>query len=275
MQGNQDMTFDSEQVAANAPRTTAAGLDAWLSGAHAEPQQTDAMQVEDVRIEDGMPELAAAMPEPPAALSQPDAVEPVEVGPVNAAEVLALALATGTFSSPRKLVGPDGAELVVDPEQNSYHFESTSLKPLAALLEQPAAAWTPIYSEALKAARLANPAQPLGRLRWYAGLVATPGILGRKLIRSERYKLSRWPETEREFPKHFRLAKEMVKDFATVDEIVAASGMPYEDVVDYFNACFADGRLEVPPKAQEGDTAHQGSRRERLMARLNKPLFAR
>lgn len=269
MQGNQDMTFDSEQVAATTPRTTAAGLEAWLSGAHAEPTPADA-QADDVRIEDGMPELAA-IPEPPAR----EAAEPTEVGPVNAAEALALALATGTFSSPRKLVGPDGAELVVDPEQNTYHFESTSLKPLAALLEQPASAWTPIYSEALKAARLANPGQPLGRLRWYAGLVATPGILGRKLLRSERYKLSRWPETEREFPKHFRLAKEMVKDFATVDEIAAASGVPHEEVVDYFNACFADGRLEVPAKAQEGDAAQQASRRGRLMARLNKPLFAR
>jgi hypothetical protein len=274
MQGNQDMTFDSEQVAANAPRTTAAGLDAWLSGVHADAPQVEAMQVGDVQIDDGMPELAE-VPEPIAGLAQPEAIEPIEVGPVNAAEALALALATGTFSSPRKLVGPDGAELVVDPEQNAYHFESTSLKPLAVLLEQPASAWTPIYSEALKAARVANPAQPLGRLRWYAGLIATPGILGRKLIRSERYKLSRWPETEREFPKHFRLAKEMVKDFATVDAIVAASGMSHEEVVDYFNACFADGRLEAPPRVQENDASPQGSRRERLMARLNKPLFAR
>ena len=274
MQGNEDMTLDSEQVAANAPRTTAAGLEAWLSGVHAEAPQAEAMQL-DVQIEEGMPELAdlPEAPEPP----QPEIAEPVEVevGPVNAAEALALAFAQGTFSSPRKLVGPDGAELVVDPEQNAYHFESTSLKPLAVLLEQPASAWTPIYSDALKAARLANPAQPLGRLRWYAGLIATPGILGRKLLRSERYKLTRWPETEREFPKHFRLAKEMVKDYATVDEIAAASGMPHEDVVDYFNACFADGRLETPPKVQEGDAAQQGSRRERLMARLNKPLFAR
>jgi len=67
----------------------------------------------------------------------------------------------------------------------------------------------------------------------------------------------------------------MVKDFATVDEIAAASGMPHEEVVDYFNACFADGRLETPPKVEEGNAAQQGSRRERLMARLNKPLFAR
>ena len=58
MQGDQQMTFDSEQVAANAPRTTAAGLEAWLSGAHADTPQAEAMQVEDLQIEDGMPELA-------------------------------------------------------------------------------------------------------------------------------------------------------------------------------------------------------------------------
>ena len=262
MQGNQDMTFDSEQSAASAPRTTAAGLEAWLAGAHA----SDALQVEDVV----QPELATA--------PEPVQVEPpgaVEVGPVNAAEALALALVQGTFSSPRKLVGPDGAELVVDPEKNVYHFEATSLKPLAVLLQQPASAWTPIYSEALNAARAVNPAQPLSRLRWYAGLIATPGILGRKLNRSERYKLSRWPETEREYPRHFRLAKEMVKDYATVDEIVATLGMPYEEVVDYFNASFADGRLEALSNPEDGEAAPRGSRRERLMARLNKPLFVR
>jgi len=260
MQGNQDMTFDSEQATAIAPRTTALGLEAWLSGAHADDSQ----------IGDIQPKIAE-LPGPAVAETR----EPADVGPVNAAEALALALAEGTLSSPRKLVGPDGAELLIDPEKNAYHFEATSLKPLAALLEQPASAWTPVYSEALKAARIANPAQPLGRLRWYAGLIATPGILGRKLSRSERYKLTRWPETEREYPKHFRLAKEMVKDYATVDEIVATLGMPYEEVVDYVNASFADGRLEALSNPEDGETAPRGSRRERLMARLNKPLFVR
>ena len=259
MQGDQEMTFDSESALSAAPRTTAVGLEAWLSGAHAE----------DLKIED-IPSAIIEAPEP----VQVEAAE-VEVGPVNAAEALALALVQGTFSSPRKLVGSDGAELVVDPEKDVYHFEATALKPLTALLQQPASAWTPIYSEALNAARAANPAQPLGRLRWYAGFIATPGILGRKLNRSERYKLTRWPETEREYPKHFRLAKEMVKGYATVDEIVAASGMTYEEVVDYMNGSFADGRLQAAAKAEGGDIAPRASRRERLIARLNKPLFAR
>lgn len=258
MQGNHDVTLDSEQVASPSPRTTAAGLEAWLSGVHA-----------DVPHDESRPEIVNT-PEPlPVAESGP-----VEIGPVNAAEALALDLARNTFSSARKLIGPDGAELVVDSERNRYYFESTSLKPLTALLQQPASAWAPIYSEALKAARAANTAQALDRLRWYAGLIATPGILSRKLSRSQRYKLACWPETEREFPKHFRIAKAMLKEPATVDEIVTALGMPYEEVVDYINASFAGGRLAAPATDQGGETA-QGSRRIGLIALLNKPLFAR
>ncbi|HEX5354465.1 MAG TPA: hypothetical protein VFW60_10320 [Rhodanobacteraceae bacterium] len=257
MQGDHDMTLDSEQAVLSSPRSTAAGLDAWLAGPHIEDVQSGDAQTPEPGFF-AVPQLA-------------------EAGPVNAAEALALALVQGTFSSPRKLTGPDGAELCVDPERNAYYFESTSLKPLAALLQQPASSWTPVYSEAIKAARTANPAQPLERLRWYAGLIATPGILGRTLNHAERYKLSRWPETEREFPKHFRIAKEMLKQPATADEIVAASGMAYEEVVDYINASFAGGRLETASVAQ-GSNAAQGaprSRRERLIARLNKPLFVR
>ncbi|MGH8234582.1 MAG: hypothetical protein ACREPU_10380 [Rhodanobacteraceae bacterium] len=257
MQGNHDMTLNSETAISSSPRTTAAGLETWLSDDTANKAHDG---IEATLIEHSTPEADEG---------------PEEIGPVNAAEALALSLALGTFSSPRKLTGPDGAELVVDPEQGVYHFESTSLKPLSALLEQPAFAWTPIYSEALKAARAANPAQPLERLRWYAGLIATPGILSRKLSRAGRYKLSRWPETEREFAKHFRIAKEMLKNAATADEIVAASGMPYEDVVDYINASHAGGRLEATSVKQSSDDAPVSSRRERLMARLNKPLFVR
>lgn len=280
MQGTQDMTLDSEQSIATSSRTTAAGLEAWLSGAHTEEvalaDTTADSRPQPVEIE--AKASIAAVAEPIAAtVAEPMAEvmpQPVEAIPVNAAEALAWSLAQGTFSSARKLVGPDGAELVVDPEKNAYHFESTSLKPLAALLEQPASAWTPIYSEAMKTARAANPAQPLERLRWYAGLIATPGILNRKLSREERYKLSRWPETEREFPKHFRIAKEMVKEAATVDAIAASAGVTYEEVVDYVNASYASGRLEAASAANAVE-APAPSRRKRLLARLNKPLFAR
>lgn len=259
MQGQQDMTLDPMQDPASAPRTTAAGLEAWLSGVYAEPTPA-------ASAPKSAPAVTSPAPTPTVAATSVE-----EIGPVNLAEAIAL----GRVTSARKLTGPDGAELIIDPENKAYHFESTSLKPLATILQQPADHWEPVYSEALKAARVANPAQPLERLRWYAGLVATPGILGRKLSRNEHYKLAGWPETEREFPKHFRIAKELSKEPATADEVATASGMPYEDVVDYMNASHAAGRLDAasaPPAAESSQaTSHKG----RLMSRLNRPLFAR
>lgn len=258
MQGHHDMTLDTEAGNASSLRTTAAGLEAWLSGVHGEP--SDAMPA---------PGVADAAPEPaPAAAPAPQA-EP-EIGPVNAAEAFALGMAT----TARKLTGPDGATLVIDPERRAYHFESTALKPLQAILEQSAKQWEPVYAEGLAAARAAHPAQPLERLLWFAGLIATPGILGRKLSRSGHYKLTGWPETEREFPKHFRIAKALLKAPATVDEIAADSGMPYEDVVDYVNASHAAGRLATEAVASAAP-APARSRGSRLMSALNKPLFAR
>ncbi|HEX5961644.1 MAG TPA: hypothetical protein VFY97_10430 [Rhodanobacteraceae bacterium] len=249
------MTLDSERGFASGTRTTAAGLEAWLSGAHAGSAE----------------DTSAPVKAPEAVVPMEPLAEPGVIGPVNAAEALALGMAT----TPRKLTGPDGAELIIDPEHNAYHFESTLLKPLLAILQQPPKRWEPVYSEALNAARAADPAQPLERLHWFAGLVATPGILGRRLDRGERYKLTGWPETEREFPKHFRIAKAMLKEAATVDEIAAASGMPYEDVVDYMNASHAAGRLEAASAGRETAAAPTASRRGRIMATLNKPLFAR
>jgi hypothetical protein len=241
MQGIDNMTLESKS--ADSPRTTAAGLETWLTGMDNAPGT-----IVDI----------------------PAAAEPIApIGPVNAAEAIVL----GTLPSARKLVGIDGAELVVDPEMNAYYFESTLLKPLESLLQQPTTNWTPVYSEALKSVRAAQAAQPLERLRWIAGLVATPGILGRRLVSGARYKLARWPETEREFPRHFRIAKAMSKDPATIEEIATTSGTSLEEVTDYVNACHAAGRLDdthsssqavpVPPPAE---TRTKG----RLMA-----LFAR
>jgi hypothetical protein len=265
MHGTQDMTFDSERTDAATPRTTAAGLEAWLSGVHADATTTPQHEAE-------------ALPE---SVSEPVVIEEIveEVGPVNAAEALAL----GTITHASKLVGPDGAELIVDPERGGYYFESTSLRPLAAILQQPAEKWTPVYSEGMKAVRAANTPQMLERLFWFAGLVATPGILGRRLDRGARYKLARWPETEREFPKHFRIAKAMLKDPATIEDITLASGTTRDEVVDYVNASDAAGRLELGGANASAAAASQpepppatgGARGSALLAKLRRPLSVR
>ncbi len=193
-----------------------------------------------------------------------------EPGPVNVAEALMLEPPATAI----RVTDPDGNQLVVDPERNAYYFASTSLKPMTALLQQSAAALQPVYSAALSAAREGAVTQPLPRLLWFAGLVATPGILARRLGRDERYRLTRWPETEREFPKHFRIAKAMMKDPVTPAKIASAAGVPLEDVIDYINASFAAGRLEAVSELPPVEEA-PAPRRNGLMAMLNKPLFAR
>ncbi len=263
--------FDQDPTTDTAPRTTAAGLEAWLAGTYADPPAP--------RATASLP-VAAPAPDPMPSAPDPtlevelDAEVEAEVGPVNAAEALVL----GTFTNARKLVSADGAELVVDLGLKTYYFESNSLKPLTALLQQRAEHWVPVYTEALNATRAAYSAQPLERLRWYAGLIATPGILTRRLPRDQRYKLRHWPETEREFPRHFRIARTMLKDPATIEEIARASGATHSEVVDYINACHAADRLDASTGPEVGAPApatDPPSRKARLMSRFDPRRLAR
>ena len=76
------------------------------------------------------------------------------------------------------------------------------------------------------------------------------------------YRLTKWPQTEREYPKHFRIATAMMKGPATLDEVAAASGVPREDVADFVNASLASGYAELvlpePPAPEEPPTKPGG-----------------
>jgi hypothetical protein len=256
-------SLDQDMATPDARRTTAAGLEAWLSGTNA-----DTVAPTPVVDADPTPVAAPLSPAPEAPVAA------AEIGPVNAAEALVL----GTFTNARKLLGADGAQLVVDPILKTCYFEGNALKPLAALLEQPADRWIPIYTEALNATRAAYAAHPLERLRWFAGLIATPGILARRLHRGQRYKLRHWLETEREFPRHFRIARAMLKDAADIDQIARTAGVARVEVIDYVNASHAADRLEIDAGPQAVAPTSPGdhpARKGRLMARFDPRRLAR
>src|SRR3546814_850532 len=61
------------------------------------------------------------------------------------------------------------------------------------------------------------------------------------------YKLNKWPQPEREYPLHFRIATAMMKGPATLAEIAGASGMPVADVADFVNASLATGFADIAP----------------------------
>jgi len=157
----------------------------------------------------------------------------------------------GDWLAPQALAGrtrysAGGQSVLIDADARQY-FGPGALKPLAVLFDavvarddfQPvdAATWA-------KEVAALGEAQPLNRLQWYGGLLAGNGTLLPGFDPTARYKLSKWPQTEREFPKHFRIATAMMKGPATLDEIAAASGVPASEVADFVNASLATGFAE-------------------------------
>jgi hypothetical protein len=187
----------------------------------------------------------AAPPEPvPEATPPPPARDPM----------FADWLAPGALSRRVRYRRATGPTVLIDPATRSYHGPAT-LKPFAAYFDGMVgdedfetvddAAWT-------RESTSAGPAQPLARLQWLAGLVAGKGVLLPELDAQGRYRLNKWPQTEREYPKHFRIATAMMKGPATVAEIAVASAMPEPDVADFINANLATGFAEyVPDQASE------------------------
>ena len=144
--------------------------------------------------------------------------------------------------------------LLIDPRSKVWHGTAT-LKPLAAYFdgslliedfETPdAAAWE---SEAAKL----GAAQPLSRLQWLGGLLGGHGALLPGHDPDGKYRLVKWPQTEREYPKHFRIATAMMKGPAMVTEIAAAANVSDAEVADFVNAGLATGIVaqdipEAPP----------------------------
>ncbi|MGI8559955.1 MAG: hypothetical protein ACR2J7_00630 [Luteimonas sp.] len=180
------------------------------------------------------------------------AVEPAPVIPEPAPRdpMLADWLVPGALIRRVRYRRASGPALLIDPVAQTWHGAS-ALKPIATYFAGKVDAddfeavddadW------ATESAALGIP-QPLARLRWLGGLVAGQGALMAGQDPDGRYRLVKWPQTEREYPKHFRIATAMMKGPATVVEIAEASGMPAADVADFINANLATGYAEYVPE---------------------------
>ena len=159
-------------------------------------------------------------------------------------------LAPGTLRGRLRYRNSGSQPLLIDADARHY-YATVALKPLATAFDGVAA---PSDFESVDAATWAREtaalgaAQPLNRLQWYGGLLAGKGVLFPEFDPAGRYKLSKWPQTEREFPKHFRIATAMMKGPATLDEVATASGVPLTDVIDFANASLVTGFAEFVPE---------------------------
>ena len=150
--------------------------------------------------------------------------------------------------------------LLIDPGNKTWHGPST-LKSVAQYFEGTFLREDlPSADEASWAGEASSigAAQPLSRLRWLGALVSGRGHLLPGLDPDGQYRLNKWPQTEREYPKHFRIATAMMKGPATVAELAETSGVTSEEVADFINANLATGYAEfVPPAPPEPDTPPQ------------------
>jgi hypothetical protein len=218
------------------------------------------------------PTPAAAAPPAPAAVAPGGAVP---AGTITRAALIANASALASRLAARigRAPGPfavqaDGLpRVVIDPQRQQF-APGRSLKSLLAYstAELPAEAVEALDPDAAEAAlRQAGDPQPLGRLVW---LLALGGGDGRVLGHAgdTRFQLAKWPQAEREFPKHFRIATVMMKGAADLAEVAQASGASLAEVIDFVNASLATGVVEpeAAPVASP-DTAKGG-----LLARFRR-----
>jgi len=258
-----EITGDTPQ-AASSPETTPAAPVASVPAAAAPIDPLPPVQAAPVaEIEASPAEAVTVLPIAAAAPPAPEPVaEPEPVVEFALDRPLAGWLAANGLDRRVRLQRGAGPVLLIDPRSKVWHGSAT-LKPLATYFDDTlqiedfatpdAAAWES------EAAAL-GPAQPLARLQWFGGLLGGRGSLLPDNDPNGHYRLTKWPQTEREYPKHFRIATAMMKGPATLADVAEASGVAMDEVADFVNANLATGYAEfVPPTVPESETPAQKS----------------
>jgi hypothetical protein len=170
---------------------------------------------------------------------------------------------------PVRLVHEGLPSIIVDPVRQRW-YAGVALKALWDWAKLPLRRSELIHLNAAEFAAAIDilPAQPFSRLVWFAHLARSEGQLDAGLPADGRYRLTRWPQVEREFPKHFRIATAMMAGSGTIEDIAAQSKAGSSDVVEFVNAYNALGYVECEallPVTSPGD-------RSGLLDRVRKSL---
>lgn len=204
--------------------------------------------------------VAAAEPAPVPEPSPAPEPEPIPAPEPPADPHLADYLRPGALSGPVRVQLADAPALVLDPGKGVY-LGGATLKPLlpyatAIIREGDLEPVDPAQLPAL-ATELGG-SHPFHRLAWILGLGGHNGSLAPGYNPNDRYKLLKWPQTEREFPRHFRIATVMMKGPALLTEIAELSGASLAEVTDYVNASLAVGVAEPDVVAPSEPEAPKG-----------------
>jgi hypothetical protein len=214
------------------------------------------------------PIAAAPAPAPPAPKPAPAPVAATPAPAPTPAPVPARPAETrlhdllrpGALPGPVQIQIGDSPALVLDPASQTW-FGGSALKPLlpvcAAVLRD--ADLKPVAAADLPAlATKLGGTHPYARLAWLCALASGNGALLPGFGPNEKYKLLKWPQTEREFPKHFRIATVMMKGPALLTDIAEQSGVGLGEVIDFVNASLAVGVAEPESGAPAAADAAKG-----------------
>lgn len=224
------------------------------------------------------PELAApaarptprpAPPAEPAAVAKPapaPAPEPEpEPEPEPAAPprdpMLADYFERDALPGPVKMEIAGAPVLALDPQRQRY-VGPAALKPLIPYCKQVVRPedWVAITPAELEKLKAAQTEQPFSRLLWLFALVNGEGQLAAGFDPDKKFRLTKWPQIEREYPRHFRVATVMMKQPATLAEVAEQSGAPLAEVTDFVNAYLATGfaEMEEPPAPVDANAQKSG-----------------
>jgi hypothetical protein len=212
----------------------------------------------------------APSPPPPAAAEPP----PPPAPPPPRERRLADWLADGAMLAAVRLQTAGAPDLVLDPHNKTYYADG-SVRALAPHCARVLARedWHEVDQAQLASLHAGGKGQPYARLLWLAHALGSNGQLAAGLPGSGRYKLSRWPQIEREFPKHFRIATVMMKQPATLGEVAEQSGATLADVIDFTNAYHAAGYIDIEGMAGAATAPQQrDTGRGAILSRLKNPF---
>ena len=163
-----------------------------------------------------------------------------------ARRLIDLILAGNIPSGAQKLELPGQPPLVLDLAQKAF-LCGNSIKAFLPHTQAtlPEGAFKPVTVSEFETLRQSiGGAQPLGRLVWLAALGGSGGEIAGGAP-DARYRLTKWPQIEREFPKHFRIATAMMKGFQTSAELAEQSGATLAEVNDFIAASLVSGYAET------------------------------
>ncbi|MGH8041042.1 MAG: hypothetical protein ACREPN_03245 [Rudaea sp.] len=183
-------------------------------------------------------------------------------------------LAEHALAAAVRIRSADAPDLVLDPGHQTYYAEGTlrALAPHCGRIVAPEELHE-VNPVELARMQASGKGQPLTRLLWLSHALGSAGHLAPGMDINAKYKLGRWPQIEREFPKHFRIATVMMKQPATLNEVAEQSGATLADVIDFTNAYYAAGYMEVDgaPVATE-PAAQRDTSRGAILSRLRNPF---